>query len=67
MLYGYHESYYSEPAPPNLTLKGEVVVAAILKHQMTHPGLEQVRVSVDMANRMLWLDETLYTFKELGF
>jgi hypothetical protein len=41
--------------------------AAILKHQTAHPSLEQVRVSVDMPHRMLWLDETLYTFKELGF
>jgi hypothetical protein len=67
MLYGYHEAYYMEPEPPAPTLKEAVVVAAILKHQMSHPGLEQVRVSVDMANRILWLDETLYTFKELGF
>lgn len=54
-------------APPPIPFSKAVVVAAILKHAIEYPHHTEIKVSVDPANRMLWLNGTLYTFKELGF
>lgn len=50
-----------------MSVEKTVVVAAVLKHSIEHPHHEEIKVSLDANNRMLWLNDVLYTFKELGF
>jgi len=65
MCYGYFDQAQAAPEP--LPFNKAVVVAAILKHAVAYPHHEDIKVSVDAPNRMLWLNKILYTFKELGF
>lgn len=66
VYYGYFDEAQAAPEPP-MPLHKAVVVAAVLKHTIDYPHHEEIRVSVDSGNRMLWLNGILYTFKELGF
>lgn len=65
-MYGYSDEFLGN-APKPLPFSKAVVVAAILKHSIEYPHHTEIKVSVDPANRMLWLNDILYTFKELGF
>lgn len=64
-MYGYGEDCQAAPEP--LPFHKALVVAAILKHSISYPHHEEIKVSVDEGNRMLWLNGILYTFAELGF
>jgi hypothetical protein len=65
-MFGYSDEFLGTVTPP-LSRDKAVVVAAILKHSISYPHHEEIKVSVDSGNRMLWLNGILYTFKELGF
>lgn len=66
-MFGYSDEWLGIAEPPPMSLHKAIVVAAILKHSVEYPHHAEVRVSVDAGNRMLWLNEVLYTFNELGF
>jgi len=65
-MYGYFDEAQAAPEPP-ISLEKAVVVAAVLKHFIEYPHHTEIKVSFDPDNRMLWLNDVLYTFKELGF
>lgn len=65
-MYGWAENCQAAPEPP-IPYNKAVVVAALMKHMVAYPHHQEVEVSVDKGNRMLWLNGILYTFKELGF